>query len=131
MFNIKSFLFISFMFVLLCIACAAEKQSSSNIPPVPSMNDIEKKQTWVNIVGMRFKHVWQMPQDQRISPEMEVTYTIKISQSGEIISKKMIISSGNKAFDLSVEDALNRIKLPPPPGGRYEWTLSFVPPYGN
>jgi TonB family protein len=75
--------------------------------------------------------VWQIPEGVTISPNLKATYDIRISRSGDIISKKLVVSSGNRPYDRSVEIALSRIKLPPPPGGKDVWTLTFVPPYGN
>jgi TonB family protein len=93
--------------------------------------EVARKEAWIGIVMARFKNVWQIPEGVPVRPNLQVTYTIRISASGDIISKKLLVSSGNRPFDRSVEIALSRIKLPPPPGGRYEWTLSFVPPYSN
>ncbi len=93
--------------------------------------EVARKEAWIGIVMARFKNVWQIPEGVPISPNLQATYNIRISASGDIISKKLLVSSGNRPYDRSVEIALSRIKLPPPPGGRYEWTLSFVPPYGN
>ena len=90
-----------------------------------------RNEAWAGIVQTRFKQVWQLPEGVPISPNLQATYTIKISGAGDIVYKKLLMSSGNRPFDRSVETALSRIKLPPPPGGKNEWTLTFVPPYGN
>jgi TonB family protein len=132
MFNTERYLLIVLTLVLLCPSCAGKNQISSDINSKPvTHNVVTTDSSWANIAMVRFKQVWQIPQDHRISPDMNVTYTIKISQSGEIISKKMLVSSGNKAYDRSVETALNNIKLPPAPDGKYEWTITFFPPYSN
>ena len=93
--------------------------------------EIARNEAWAGIVQTRFKQVWQLPEGVPISPNLQATYTIKISRAGDIVYKKLLMSSGNRPFDRSVETALSRIKLPPPPGGKDEWTLTFVPPYGN
>lgn len=132
MFITKQYVLILLTLVLLCPSCAGKKQISSDITSQSDTNTtIKDDSLWVENAMIRFKHVWHLPQGQKFSPDMKVTYTIKISQSGEIISKKMIVSSGNKAYDRSVETALNNIKLPPAPDGKYEWTITFVPPYSN
>jgi TonB family protein len=132
MFNTKLNLFIALMLVLLSSACAGEKQISTDIT---SQSDthvaIKNDLSWVGILMARLKQVWQIPEDQQFSPDLKVTYMIKISKSGEIINIKMLVSSGNRAYDRSVALALSRIKLPLPPSGKDEWTLTFVPPYGN
>jgi hypothetical protein len=92
---------------------------------------ISREEAWAGIVQMRFRQVWQLPEGVPISPNLQATYTIKISGAGDIVYKKLLMSSGNRPFDRSVETALSRIKLPPPPGGKNEWTLTFVPPYSN
>jgi len=86
---------------------------------------------WAGVVKARFEQVWKIPEGVPISSDLKATYYIRVSRSGEIIDKRLIVSSGNKPYDRSVEMALGRVKLPPPPEGRYEWTFSFVPPYGN
>jgi hypothetical protein len=93
--------------------------------------EVARKEAWIGIVMARFRNVWQIPEGVPIKPNLQATYIIRISTSGDIISRKLLFSSGNRPYDRSVEIALSRIKLPPPPGGRYEWTLSFVPPYSN
>ncbi|HEY9161725.1 MAG TPA: TonB C-terminal domain-containing protein [Desulfomonilia bacterium] len=93
--------------------------------------EVARKDAWIGIVMARFRNVWQIPEGVPIRPDLQATYTIRISSTGDIISRKLLVSSGNRPYDRSVEIALSRIKLPPPPGGRYEWTLSFVPPYSN
>ncbi len=93
--------------------------------------EVARNQAWAGIVIARFRQVWQIPEGVTISPDLKATYDIRISRSGDIISKKLVVSSGNRPYDRSVEIALSRIKLPPPPGGEYIGSLTFVPPYGN
>jgi TonB family protein len=108
-----------------------DRQGDSDSSGGSAYGEVARKEAWIGIVMARFKNVWQIPEGVPIRSNLQATYTIRISSSGDIISRKLLVSSGNRPFDRSVEIALSRIKLPPPPGGRYEWTLSFVPPYGN
>ncbi len=129
MINIKRIIFVMFIIILLCSACAGKKKITSDISSEPITHTATKNEEWAGNVMLRLKQVWQLPQDQHINPDLKVTYIIKISKTGEIISKKMIISSGNKAYDSSVETALSKIKLPPPPDGKDEYTITFVTPH--
>lgn len=48
----------------------------------------------------------------------KTTYLIRVSRDGELIDKRLLVSSGNKVFDISVKHALNSINnLPRPPLG--------------
>jgi hypothetical protein len=108
-----------------------DRQGHADFPGGSRNGEMSRNEAWAGIVQSRFKQVWQLPEGVPISPNLQATYTIKISGAGDIMYKKLLMSSGNRPFDRSVETALSRIKLPPPPGGRYEWTLTFVPPYSN
>jgi hypothetical protein len=108
-----------------------DRQEDGDSSGGSAYGEVARKEAWIGIVMARFKNVWQIPEGVPIRNNLQATYTIRISASGDIISKKLLVSSGNRPYDRSVEIALSRIKLPPPPGGRYEWTLSFVPPYSN
>lgn len=122
-------LLIALLLIISCSACAGEKNISSDIAPERKTDIAAKNKLWVENTMMRFKQVWQLPEDRQIGPDLKTTYIIKISKSGEIIDKKMIISSGNKAYDKSIETALNKIKLLPPPDGKDECVITFVPPH--
>jgi hypothetical protein len=86
---------------------------------------------WTGVVQARFRQVWQIPEGVPINPNLQATYSIRVSRSGDIIGVKLRMSSGNKPYDRSVEMALGRVKLPPPSDDREEWIFTFVPPYGN
>lgn len=108
-----------------------DRQGDDDSSGGSAYGEVARREAWIGIVMTRFRNVWQIPEGVPIKSNLQATYTIRISASGDIISRKLLVSSGNRPYDRSVEIALSRIKLPPPPGGRYEWTLSFVPPYGN
>jgi TonB family protein len=65
------------------------------------------------------------------------TYLLNISYEGKLLEKKLLISSGNAAYDKTVLSTLNNITcFPPPPSGllgghdRIEVILSFKQPKG-
>jgi len=128
------------LIMIFLFSCAGTTQSSQannsagtseKVHSEDTQNQKSNRLSWLDNFQMRFHQVWQIPKDVPKNPHLQATYSIKISSSGEIISKKLIISSGNKSFDQSVELALEKIKLTPPPDGREEWIFTFVPPYGN
>lgn len=108
-----------------------DRQGDGDSSGGSAYGEVSRNQAWAGIVMARFKQVWRIPAGVPIRPDLKATYTIRISKSGDIIDKKLFASSGNRPYDRSVEIALSRIKLPPPPGGKEVWMLTFVPPYGN
>jgi hypothetical protein len=108
-----------------------DRQGDSDSSGGSAYGEVARKEAWVGIVQSRFSSVWKIPEGVPIRPDLKATFEIRISQSGEIISKRLLVSSGNRPYDRSVEIALSRIKLPPPPGNKYIWPLTFVPPYSN
>lgn len=101
-----------------------ESSSSSS-----SRGSVRGGGAWVGVVVNRVSDAWQIPKGVPINQNLKVTYTITISRSGDIIGIKLRVPSGNKPYDRSVELALGRVKLPPPPAGLEELTFTFVPPY--
>jgi TonB family protein len=94
--------------------------------------EVARNVIWKGIVIRKFQEVWQIPEGVPISPNLQAMYRIGLSRSGNIISIKLMGSSGNRPYDRSVEIALDKIKqVPPPPGGKDDWIFIFVPPYGN
>ncbi len=81
---------------------------------------------------------WKTPPEVSIvDMSLKTTYLLKITRSGELLDKRLLVPSGNSPFDRSVLLALNSIKrLPQPPlvliAGRdtVELTMSFTPPKG-
>ncbi|HPJ92790.1 MAG TPA: TonB family protein [Deltaproteobacteria bacterium] len=82
--------------------------------------------------------LWKTPPEISIMDmSLKTTYLLKISRSGVLLDKKLLVSSGNSPFDRSVLLALSSVsKLPVPPlvliAGRdtVEITMSFTPPEG-
>lgn len=93
---------------------------------------------WKTQVKMVVDSVWKTPPEISVmDASLKTTYLLKISRSGELLDKKLLISSGNGPFDRSVHLALSNVtKLPHPPlvliAGHesVEVTMSFTPPKG-
>lgn len=107
------------------------RQGSGDSSGGSAYGEVARNEAWAGIVMARFKQVWQIPEGVPIKPNLQATFSIRISRSGDVTDKRLIVSSGNRPYDRSVEIALSRIKLPPPPGGKDVWTLTFIPPHGN
>lgn len=81
---------------------------------------------------------WRTPPEISIMDmSLKTTYLLRISRVGELLDKRLLVSSGNNPFDRSVLLALNSLqRLPNPPlvliAGRndVEITMSFTPPEG-
>lgn len=90
---------------------------------------------WVAEVQATFRSVWQAPYGVPIKKDLKASFSIRVARNGEIISKQLLLGSGNVLYDKSVELALNKIrKLPPPPiGGEAaaDYTITFIPPAGS
>ena len=94
-----------------------------------------KVNMWVAEVQATFRSVWQAPYGVPIKKDLKASFTIRVARNGEILSKRLLLGSGNALYDKSVELALNKIrKLPPPPiGGEAaaDYTITFIPPAGS
>ncbi len=60
---------------------------------------------------------WKVPPEIAVSRNpLKASYMIKISRDGHVLDKKLIMTSGNQPYDLSILMALNSItSLPVPP----------------
>ena len=82
--------------------------------------------------------LWKTPPEISIMDmSLKTTYLLRISRSGVLLDKRLLVSSGNSPFDRSVLLALSSVtNLPVPPlvliAGRdsVEITMSFTPPKG-
>ncbi|MFY9398942.1 MAG: TonB C-terminal domain-containing protein [Desulfomonilia bacterium] len=82
--------------------------------------------------------MWKTPPEISVmDASLTTTYLLKVSRTGELLDKKLLVSSGNGPFDRSVHLALSNVtSLPQPPivliAGRdsVEVTMSFTPPKG-
>jgi hypothetical protein len=101
----------------------------------PSMGERVRVSMWVTDVQAIFRSVWQAPYGAPIKKDLKASFTIRVARSGEILSKQLLLGSGNALYDKSVELALGKIKkLPPPPiGGEVaaDYTITFIPPAGS
>lgn len=115
----------------------SEDQNATGAYPAtgPSMGERVKVSMWVAEVQATFRSVWQAPYGVPIKKDLKASFTIRVARSGEIISKQLLLGSGNALYDKSVELALSKIrKLPPPPiGGEAaaDYTITFIPPAGS
>ena len=93
---------------------------------------------WKRRVRGMVEAVWRTPPEiEAVDVTLKTTYLLRVDRPGELIQKRLLVSSGNAPFDRSVLVALGRIqRLPPPPlaliaGGDWvEVTMSFTPPKG-
>jgi TonB family protein len=93
---------------------------------------------WKTQVRSLVNSRWRTPPEiSSMDMSLKTTYLLRISRGGELLDKRLLVSSGNSPFDRSVLLALSNIqKLPNPPlvmiAGRndVEITMSFTPPEG-
>ncbi|HHO76543.1 MAG TPA: TonB C-terminal domain-containing protein [Deltaproteobacteria bacterium] len=93
---------------------------------------------WKSKVMVLVESLWKTPPEISIMDmSLKTTYLLKISRTGELLDKSLLISSGNSPFDRSVFLALHSVTtFPAPPlvliAGRdaVEVTMSFTPPKG-
>lgn len=93
---------------------------------------------WKSQVMSLVQRVWKAPPEiALIDKSLKTTYLLRISRSGDLMDKRLLISSGNSPYDRSVHLALSSLKrLPQPPlfmvAGQdsVEVTMSFTPPKG-
>ncbi|MDR2200255.1 MAG: TonB C-terminal domain-containing protein [Deltaproteobacteria bacterium] len=109
---------------------------SSSRPAAPNTRgrtiDPEKQRYYLQILEI-VRSNW-MPPASMVSPNTVATFVIAIDPSGRITGKNLREPSGNRDFDLSVEQAINRSSFPPLPaafGGKPDnpalrFSLSFL-----
>ncbi len=93
---------------------------------------------WKSQVMYLVQRVWKAPPEiALVDRTLKTTYLLRISRSGELLDKRLLISSGNSPYDRSVHLALSSLRrLPQPPlfmvAGQdsVEVTMSFTPPKG-
>lgn len=93
---------------------------------------------WKSQVKALVDRVWKTPPEiASLDMSLKTTCILRVSRGGDLMDRKLLISSGNSPFDRSVQMALNSIRrLPQPPSvllgsqGSVEVTLSFTPPKG-
>jgi outer membrane biosynthesis protein TonB len=93
---------------------------------------------WKSQVKGLVDRVWKTPPEiAAMDMSLKTTYILRISRTGDLLDRKLLISSGNSPFDRSIQLALGSLKrLPQPPlvllGGQdsVEVTMSFTPPKG-
>ncbi|MDR2405498.1 MAG: TonB C-terminal domain-containing protein [Deltaproteobacteria bacterium] len=108
----------------------------SSQPAAPNtrgqMIDPEKQRYYLQLLEI-VRSNW-MPPASSVAPNTVATFVIAIDPSGRVTGKNLREPSGNREFDLSVEQAINRSNFPPLPaafGGKPDnpalrFTLSFL-----
>ena len=107
-------------------------------PSGPSGLSSNPMNIWKAQVRSLVDGLWKTPPEISIlDMSLKTTYLLRISRSGVLLDKRLLVSSGNSPFDRSVLLALSSVtKLPVPPlvliAGRdsVEITMSFTPPKG-
>jgi TonB family protein len=93
---------------------------------------------WKSQVKGLVDRVWRTPPEiAYVDMSLKTTYILRIARSGDLLDRKLLISSGNTPFDRSIQMALSSLRrLPPPPQvllgvqDSVEVTMSFTPPKG-
>ena len=93
---------------------------------------------WKTKVRGMVEGLWKTPPEiENMDAMLQTTYLLRISRTGGLLQKKLLVSSGNVPFDRSILNALGRAsRFPPPPliliAGEdwVEVTMSFTPPKG-
>jgi hypothetical protein len=93
---------------------------------------------WKTKVRGMVEGLWKTPPEiGNMDATLQTTYLLRISRTGSLLQKKLLVSSGNVPFDRSILIALGRaIRFPAPPliliAGEdwVEVTMSFTPPKG-
>ena len=93
---------------------------------------------WKSQVMHQVQRVWKAPPEiALIDKTLKTTYLLRISRGGDLLDKRLLISSGNSPYDRSVHLALSSLRrLPQHPlfmvAGQdsVEVTMSFTPPKG-
>ncbi len=93
---------------------------------------------WKTRVRGLVESLWKTPPEvEDMDAGLQTTYLLRVSRTGELLQKKLLVSSGNVPFDRSILIALGRVsRFPTPPliliAGEdwVEVTMSFTPPKG-
>jgi hypothetical protein len=93
---------------------------------------------WKTKVRGLVEGLWKTPPEiENMDATLQTTYLLRVSRTGALLQKKLLVSSGNVPFDRSILIALGRAnRFPPPPliliAGEdwVEVTMSFTPPKG-
>jgi hypothetical protein len=93
---------------------------------------------WKTKVRSMVEGLWKTPPEiENMDAMLQTTYLLRISRTGGLLQKKLLVSSGNVPFDRSILIALGRAsRFPAPPlmliAGEdwVEVTMSFTPPKG-
>ena len=108
--------------LLFTISCAKNSTSPSTLaqkkpPPIVSARKLSPIELYMNNFMETVRQYWAYASST--DEQMDCTVDIEISPDGEIVSYKLMKSSGNKYFDSSAQNAIVRtqksgVRLPPP-----------------
>jgi len=107
-------------------------------PRGPSGGTPSEIALWKTRVRGLVESLWKTPPEiENMDTGLQTTYLLRVSRTGELLQKKLLVSSGNVPFDRSILIALGRAsRFPAPPliliAGQdwVEVTMSFTPPKG-
>ncbi|HQI81573.1 MAG TPA: TonB C-terminal domain-containing protein [Deltaproteobacteria bacterium] len=93
---------------------------------------------WKTRVRGMVESLWRTPPEiETMDHGLKTTYLLRVGRAGELLQKKLLVSSGNVPFDRSILAALGKVtRFPVPPlaliAGEdwVEVTISFMPPKG-
>ncbi len=72
---------------------------------------------WKSQVKYTVETAWKLPPDiSAVNTSLRTTYLLRISRNGELMERKLVVSSGNSTYDRSVDSALSNVRrFPVPP----------------
>jgi TonB family protein len=84
---------------------------------IPGGGDPYEIALWKTRARSMIETLWKsLPEETKLKTSLHTTYLLMVSRTGEVLEKKLLVSSGNETFDQSILLALNKIsRLPPPP----------------
>lgn len=84
---------------------------------IPGSADPYEIALWKTRARSMVETLWKsLPEDTELKTSLQTTYLLMVSRTGEVLEKKLLVSSGNETFDQSILLALSKIsRLPPPP----------------
>lgn len=84
---------------------------------IPGGGDPYEIALWKTRARSMVQTLWRSaPDDTKLKTPLQTTCILMISRTGEVLEKKLLVSSGNDDFDNSILLALSRIsRFPPPP----------------
>jgi TonB family protein len=84
---------------------------------IPGGGDPYEIALWKTRARSMVQTIWKSaPDDTKLKTPLHTTCLLMVSRTGEVLEKKLLVSSGNEDFDNSILLALGKIsRFPPPP----------------